>query len=150
MTIRIVLEGRDKDVEECLSVGDTVWISDEKVDALLGGPLTVISCDEVTESRLAKYDMEALRDMAQGGLISEDHPSYSVLAGGDLIERGVSTETTPWLDKWFLISDKGRAVAEGQSDTGRVALGDRWLHFGSKRRTFGQASGSRSLPKSEL
>ncbi len=87
MTIRIVLEGRNKDVEECLSVGDTVWISDEKVDALLGGPLTVISCDEVTE---------------------------------------------------------------GQSDAGRVALGDRWLHYGSKRRTLGQASGSRSLPKSEL
>ena len=68
----------------------------------------------MVESGLTKYDAETLRDMANHSLISVHHPSFGVLEKDGLIERGVATETTPWLDDWYVISDKGRAAAKAQ------------------------------------
>lgn len=48
MKVRIVLEAAPNDVEECLSIGEDVWLEDEGSNPL-AGPCRVISCEDVPD-----------------------------------------------------------------------------------------------------
>ncbi len=55
-------------------------------------------------------NLAQLRDLADGGLISTEHLEFVALRDAGFVTRGVSTKKAPWLDKWYMINDAGRAA----------------------------------------
>ena len=107
MKTRLILVGLAEDVEECVSIGDALWIHDDE-GLMLGGPLTVMVCEDADGPPYT--NLAQLRDLADGGLISTEHPEFVALRDAGFVIRGVPTEKAPWLDKWYMITDVGRAA----------------------------------------
>ena len=117
MKTRLVLVGRAEDVAECVSIGDALWIHDDE-GLTVGGPLTVMVCEDADAPSYT--NLAQLRDLADGGLISTEHPELAALRDAGFVIRGVPTEIAPWLDKWCMITDAGRAALvrlEGDDET---------------------------------
>jgi hypothetical protein len=66
---------------------------------------------ECIEADVPSYtNLAQLRTLADGGLISTEHPEFAALRAAGFVTRGIPTETAPWLDKWYVISDAGIAA----------------------------------------